>query len=185
MFEVSTDGGDAEHLKTNLGVLRDISPLRPQLLLQGFDGSLWTVVVAGDQPHRIGNLTTDDAAWSPDEATLYFARDHSIFSAAPDGSNAHKLLTVEGDPSWMRFSPDGHVLRFTATAKHQQGITSLWEAQADGSHLHQLLPGFTNPANRAADRESEDARCHRDPRLQRSVLAKVVAGWAVSGRDQV
>jgi eukaryotic-like serine/threonine-protein kinase len=147
IFEVSTDGGDVEHLTVNMGVLRDISPLRPQLLLQGWDGSLWTAAVPVGQPHRIGNLTSSDAAWSPDGKTLYFAREHSIFSAAPDGSNAHKLLTVEGDPSWMRFSPDGRVLRFTVTTKLQQGITSLWEAQADGSHLHQLLPGFTNPAS--------------------------------------
>ena len=147
IFEVSTDGGDVEHMTVNMGVLRDISPLRPQLLLQGWDGSLWTAAVPVGQPHRIGNLTSSDAAWSPDGKTLYFAREHSIFSAAPDGSNAHKLLTVEGDPSWMRFSPDGRVLRFTVTTKLQQGITSLWEAQADGSHLHQLLPGFTNPAS--------------------------------------
>jgi Tol biopolymer transport system component len=148
LYEISTDGGEAERLKApNLGELRDISPLRPQLLLQAWDGILWTVVVPGGQPHRIGNLTTSDAAWSPDGATLYFVRDHSIFSAAPDGSNAHKLLTVEGDPSWMRFSPDGRVLRFTVTTKLHQGITSLWEAQADGSHLHQLLPGFTDPAS--------------------------------------
>jgi serine/threonine protein kinase/Tol biopolymer transport system component len=147
IFEVSRDGGDVEHLEVNMGVLRDISPIRPQLLLQGWDGSLWNADPTGGQPHRIGNLATDDAAWSPDGATLYFAKDHSIFSAAPDGSNAHKLLTVGGDPSWMRFSLDGRVLRFTVTAKSQQGITSLWEAQADGSRLHQLLPGFTNPAS--------------------------------------
>ncbi len=147
LFEVSTDGGDVEHLVVNMGVLRDISPLRPQVLLQGWDGSLWTAPVPVGQPHRIGNLTTSDAAWSPDGATLYFARDHSIFSAAPDGSNAHKLLTVDGDPAWMRFSLDGRVMRFTVTTKLNQGITSLWEAQADGSNLHQLLPGFTNPAS--------------------------------------
>ena len=42
IFEVSTDGGDVEHLRTNIGVLRDISPLRPELLLQAWDGILWT-----------------------------------------------------------------------------------------------------------------------------------------------
>jgi eukaryotic-like serine/threonine-protein kinase len=161
-YEVSTDGGDAELLKVpTLGELRGISPLRPQLLLQGFDGGLWTVVVPGGQPHRIGNLVTDDAAWAPDGKTLYFARNHSIFSAAPDGSGARKLLTVEGDPAWMRFSPDGRVLRFTVIIDRNQGnqgLVSLWQAQADGSHLHQLLPGFTNPASDCCGSWTPDGR---------------------------
>jgi len=147
LFQVSTEGGDTEpeRLPIYLGLL-GISPKRPELLMSSWkDGSLWTAVVPGGQPHRIGNLTADDATWSPDGSRLYYRTKDSIYSAATDGSDAHKLLTVKGGPLWMRFSPDGRLLRFTVSPDGH--ATSLWEVRADGSHLHQLLPGFTNPAS--------------------------------------
>jgi eukaryotic-like serine/threonine-protein kinase len=149
LYQVSLEGGDSElaRLPNPSFWLLGVSPTRPELLLRRDGGSLWTLTVPGGQPHRIGNLTADDAAWSPDGSKLYYSANDSIYSAAPDGSDAHKLLTVKGDPNWMRFSPDGRVLRFTVATdpSHRTSSLSLWEAQADGSHLHQLLPGFTNP----------------------------------------
>jgi eukaryotic-like serine/threonine-protein kinase len=150
-YQVSLEGGDSEPAPLpdpSFWVL-GVSPTRPELLLARDGGSLWTLTVPGGQPHRIGNLTAGDATWSPDGSKLYYSAEGSIYSAAPDGSDAHKLLTVKGDPNWMRFSPDGRVLRFTVATdpSHRTSSLSLWEAQADGSHLHQLLPGFTNPAS--------------------------------------
>jgi Tol biopolymer transport system component len=106
--------------------------------------------VPGGQPRRIGNLGAYDATWSPDGSKLYFCGGGgSIYSAEADGSDVHKLLTVKGYPLWIRFSPDGRVLRFSVLADPNRPTSwmSLWEAQADGSHLHQLLPGFANPAS--------------------------------------
>jgi Tol biopolymer transport system component len=51
---------------------------------------------------------------------------------------------VNGTPSWIRWSPDGHFLRFTVTDP-QTKATSLWEATADGSGLHALLAGWNEP----------------------------------------
>jgi Tol biopolymer transport system component len=149
LFQVSTEGGESEpaRLPNGSGYLLGISPTRPELLMLGDAHRLMTMAVPGGQPRRIGNLTADDAAWSPDGSKLYYNSKDSIYSAAPDGSDAHKLLTVKGEPYWMRFSPDGRVLRFTVTPDHDGHTRSLWEAHADGSHLHQLLPGFTNPAS--------------------------------------
>ncbi len=150
LYQVSTEGGDAVPVRPPIpsGWLLGISPTQAELLIAEGGGPLWTVAVPGGQPHRIGNLTAYDATWSPDGSKLYFCLKGSIYSAAPDGSDAHKLLTFDkGDPEWMRFSPDGRVLRFTLAAGSDNFITSIWEAQADGSHLHQLLPGFTNPAS--------------------------------------
>ena len=151
LYQVSIEGGDSElaRLPNPSFWLAGVSPTRPEWLLGRDGGSLWTLTVPGGQPHRIGNLTADDAMWSPDGSKLYYSAKGSIYSAAPDGSDAHQLLTVKGDPDWMRFSPDGRVLRFTVAAdpSHPTSSLSLWEAQSDGSHLHQLLPGFTNPAS--------------------------------------
>jgi Tol biopolymer transport system component len=61
---------------------------------------------------------------------------------------------------WLRWSPDGKVLRFTLFAEPasnvfqsttRYGITNLsgalWEVSADGTNLHALLPRWNNPPN--------------------------------------
>jgi serine/threonine protein kinase len=74
---------------------------------------------------------------------LYFeslaGRPPFIWVARSDGSQSRKLLTVDGDPNWIRFSPDGSRLRFGVRDEH--GKDSLWEAHADGSGARQLLSG--------------------------------------------
>jgi WD40 repeat protein len=117
-----------------------------------------TAAVPGGQPRRIRNLTADDAASSPDGSKLYYSGKDSIYSATPDGGDPQKLLTVKGDPYRTRLSPDGRVLRFTVTTDPYGHTPSLWEARADGSHLHQLLPGFTNPASDCCGSWTPDGR---------------------------
>jgi Tol biopolymer transport system component len=46
----------------------------------------------------------------------------------------------------MRLSPDGRVLRFTVSDKNDHTHT-LWEVRTDGSHLRQLLAGWTYSAD--------------------------------------
>lgn len=151
LAQVSTEGGETlpVPLPFPLRSLDDISPLRPDLLIEGFipgngdhGGALWDVPEPGGQPRQLGNLTVGDASWSADGATLYFSYEDAIYTADANGEHPRKLLTAPGHPAWIRPSPDGRRIRFTL---FQRGDMSLWEAKTDGSGLHAFLPGFTNP----------------------------------------
>ena len=83
-----------------LVVEMDLGSWQPCRLVPFRGGSMGTRV--GPQPAQC-----TDAAWSPDGSKLYYSESGSIYSATPDGSDPHKLLTVKGDPYRMRFSPDG------------------------------------------------------------------------------
>ena len=76
---------------------------------------------------------------------LLFAKGLDIFRAEHDGKNARKLLTAAGSPGGIRLSPDGSRIRFTVTL-FDRGVSSLWEARADGTNPHLLLsPNWNNP----------------------------------------
>jgi len=102
---------------------------------------LWVIPALGGSPRRVGE-TTQDAAWLADGRIVY-GSGHDLWIAQSDGTDSKKLATVGGLPVWPRMSPDGRVLRFT---EHEptSDSSSLWEVSADGSHLHPLLPGWSN-----------------------------------------
>jgi Tol biopolymer transport system component len=70
--------------------------------------------------------------------------DLSIVGA--DGGDPHKLVSTPGLAFWLRWSPDGQRLRFTLRDPKRQ-TAELWEVRADGSHLHPLLAGWSQPAS--------------------------------------
>ena len=79
-------------------------------------------------------------------AGLLLAKGSDIFRADHDGRNAHKLLTTAGR-SRVRIDFSRRVarIRFTVTLT-TVGVSSLWEARADGSNPHLLLsPDWNNP----------------------------------------
>src|SRR5262249_22592698 len=66
--------------------------------------------------------------------------------AEHDGSASRKLLTAPAIPSWIGFSPDSTRVRFIAFDPWTS-TSEIWEAKADGSGLHRLLPGWNKPPN--------------------------------------
>ncbi|HTW49569.1 MAG TPA: protein kinase [Acidobacteriaceae bacterium] len=159
VMQVSTFGGDPVPIPVPLAqsIVVGIAPTRPELLLRGPEHGIWVLPVPGGQLRRIGNVTADDAAWSPDGATLYYSSDTAICAADENGGNSRKLLTVPGMALWIRISPDAKRMRFTVSPDHGQ-TSSLWEAKTDGSGLHRLLPGFTNPPSECCGTWTPDGR---------------------------
>lgn len=152
MMQVSTEGGEPVPLDVPFKHFRfgDISPNGHELLLltepdPGDRMPLWRLSLPDLQPQRIGNLapTEGAAAWSPDGSVLYYASHPDIFAADADGSHPRKLLTTEGDPWWIRVSPDGRLIRFSVYIPKNDTFR-LWEAHSDGSGLRELLPGFSD-----------------------------------------
>jgi Tol biopolymer transport system component len=103
------------------------------------------MAVPGGQPRRLGALTAQDAAWSPDGEEIFFASGHDVYRAGSDGSQARRLATLNGTPLWLRSSPDGRTIRFTVVDR-AVNRSELWEMAADGTGLRPLLAGWNSPA---------------------------------------
>ena len=113
-------------------------------------------------PRRLGNLVGRFARWSPDGRQLVFIKGPDLYLAKSDGSEPQLLKSVKGLPgsnqvgsgsSYPYFSPDGARIRFTVTWPG-----SLWEINANGSNLHQLLAGWHNTADNCCGRWMPDGR---------------------------
>jgi eukaryotic-like serine/threonine-protein kinase len=164
LMQVSTEGGESVPVETPFKILStsDISPNRPDLLVTAAPASrdgaaLWELPVPGGQPHRIGGFLAHDATWSPDGASIAYSLGPEVFTAKGDGSQPRKLFTARGSPFWVRYSPDGRLLRFSVFDEKNR-TTSLWEVRRDGSHLRELLPGWANPTNECCGNWTSDGR---------------------------
>jgi len=165
LMQVSTEGGEPVPVAVPFpfGGLSAISPTRPELLIEGQSnlpitgGALWILPVPGGQARRVGNLSADDATWSPDGTAIFYTSGPDIFTANGDGSQARKILTTDGNAFWPRFSPDGGLLRFSVF-NPKLVTSSLWEAQPDGSHLRPLLAGWNNPTNECCGNWTNDGK---------------------------
>src|ERR1051325_1244406 len=163
VFEVSTAGGPVAPIATPVDspVLLDISPDRSQLLVQSFtlllpDLPLYAVPVLGSSPRRLGSLVVADAAWSPDGVQVVYAQGNSLYLANADGTGSRKLAVLEGVGFRPRWSPDGRQVRFSIQTV--LGWSSIWEISADGTGLHQILPGWNNPSDECCGAWTPDGK---------------------------
>jgi len=147
LTEVSTSGGEtapiASHLKEKDIWLDDISPDGSELLIgQSFggarDGPVFTLPLPAGLPHRVGDVLAHDAGWSPTGEQIVYARGNDLYLAKPDGSESRKLVTLLAPASYLRWSPNGKVLRFTVG--DEKTSAWLWEVTSEGTGLHRLLP---------------------------------------------
>jgi Tol biopolymer transport system component len=145
LARVPIEGGPLQTLPVTLdrAQILDISPDRTTLLLAnrgGEEAPLWAVPTSGGAPRQIGDAAGHAAAWSPDGATIVFARGPSLFRVNLDGSGLRKLLDTPGIPYWVRWSPlpRADVLRY-AVSPGDASVTNLWEARSDGTRAHILL----------------------------------------------
>ncbi len=156
--QVSVHGGEvapAAAISLPQAFPLDISPdgsefLLTQVTTTAFVAPLWIAPALAGSPRRVGNLMvnldvpTPTAAWSPDMQRIAFARGDDLYIASPDGTDAKKLVSLPGHGFAVHWSPDGlHLVMTVEDTKTY--ANSLWELRADGTNLHQLLPGWNNP----------------------------------------
>jgi serine/threonine protein kinase len=158
LAQVSTTGEESARIPTPFQnvQIEDISPNKAELLIGSFVGleteaPLWILPLPTGSPRRLGDVLAHDAAWSPDGQKIVYANGRDLFVIKSDGTEARKLVTLQSSGSWLRWSPDGSVLRFTM-------LGTLWEVGLDGSHLHPLLPGWNNPPDECCASWTPDGR---------------------------
>ena len=125
--------------------LGDISKDGSKLLVRNHlapdaEQALWIVPTIGGGARRLANALGHDGTWMPDGKHILIASGSDLIVAQEDGTGGRKFATLQGRAFWLRWSPDGSRLRFTLI-NPKDHTTSLWEAAADGSHVHPLLHG--------------------------------------------
>lgn len=142
--------------------LADVSPDGNKLLViasrDGIKGAsqLKLMDLASGSLQNLDVTDCHDAAWAP-SGKLIYGKDTDIFMADGDGSHPRKLFSVTGHAYNLRFSPDGSRFRFTV-GDIMTLDSSLWEARADGTSLHQILTNLTDFPSRCCGQWSPDGR---------------------------
>ena len=153
LMQVSTSGGETAPVPTSLASadIYDFYPGRSELLVKGVaEGSetewpVWVLPVPAGTIRPVGNILAHAATWAPDGQHIVYAKNSSLYLCNVDGSDSRELITVQGVPLALRFSPDGRRLRFTIRNTNQR-TSSLWEVSSDGKGLRPLLPEWNRPA---------------------------------------
>ena len=160
IFQVSVNGGEAAPVATSFSNVfpADISPDHSSLLIaniltEEFDGFSILPLPAGS-PRQMP-FTAQDATWSPDGQKLVVSKGSDLYLAKSDGTNFHKLLSLQGTVGSARFSPDGTRIRFTVTDRIN-ATSALWEVGANGTGLRPLLPGWNNPPQECCGKWTHD-----------------------------
>jgi Tol biopolymer transport system component len=127
-----------------------------------------------------GFIPACGAGWSPDGQKIVYARGKDLNVVNTDGSDSHELVALEGTPAFPRWSPDGKRIRFTLLDLETTKAYSLWEVDADGSHLHPLLPGWNTPPAECCGNWTPDGKYYLF-RARRGGAADIWAIREVSG----
>ncbi len=148
--QVSATGGETVPISTPFQnvALDNISPDKSELLIGTFTGieleqPLWALPVLGGSPRRLGNVSATDGTWMPN-GDLLIAHGTELQVVNPETNAAHKFASAPDFTYWLRWSPDGHSLRFTATTVSGFQIR---EVSADGSGMHSLTQTGRDPSN--------------------------------------
>jgi Tol biopolymer transport system component/DNA-binding winged helix-turn-helix (wHTH) protein len=148
--------------------LGDISPDGSRLLLRDHlspesEQPLWVVPTIGGSALRVGNVLAHDATWMPannsslDDDAILFANGNQLFLTHLNGNDPKLYATLPGRAFWLRWEPNGHLLRFTVSDPLAHTL-SLWQLSPSDRTPHPVLPGFTQPATECCGVWTADGR---------------------------
>ncbi len=175
LSQVSINTGDVQPLplpsEISAPTLGDISPDGSRLLLRSHlspesEQPLWVVPTSGGSALRISNILAHDATWMPDgQGILYAAGNELAITHLQDGTSTPFATLPRGRAFWLRWSPDGRLLRFTILDPILHTF-SLWEIPLDarldtrnaGRTVRPILKGWTNPANECCGTWTSDGK---------------------------
>ena len=150
---VSTEGGEVFSVPLPFPEMDidDISPTNSEFLVENFAVSekppgpytsynLWRVPVPTGSP-RPTSIRSHEATWSPDGSTVAYTQDLSIFRANIDGTQSAQIAAVQVQPFYLRWSPDGHRLRFSAGDSKTTG-SYLWQTDLATNAARRVIPSL-------------------------------------------
>ena len=158
--EVAVTGGATTRIPIPIKDIvgfRDVSPDGSSFLILSSekgtaksDVSLWLFRVPEGALRRLPDAVS--ANFSPDgQSVVYSKVEGGIWLVQTNGTNPRKLVALDGQAGPFAWSPDGRVIRFTWGNR-------LWEIYADGSNLHEVLPGWRVSSGQGFGRWTPDGR---------------------------
>ena len=131
--------------------LGDISPDGARLLLRDHlspesEQPLWAVPTIGGSALRIGNVLAHDATWMPNNGGILYANGNNLYLSTINSGTPTIYATLPGRAFWLRWSPNGKLLRFTIIDPLTH-TTTLWQLSAADRRPRQILPNFSQPAS--------------------------------------
>src|SRR5216683_2785638 len=142
--------------------LGDISPDGLKLLVRAHlspesEQALWVVPVDGGSALRVANILAHDATWMPDgKSILYAAGNELSVTHLKDGTST-SIASLPGRAFWLRWSPDGNLLRFTIIDPLGHTM-SLWELPSGSHSPRRVLSGWSNPASECCGTWTADGK---------------------------
>ena len=113
--------------------LSDISKDGSRLLLRSQQSTeseqpLWVVPSVGGSGRRLPGVLAHDAAWMPDGQSILYASGDGLFVKKANEDAPTLYVKLPGRAFWLRWSPDGKLLRFTLFNPVTHA-TALWEVE--------------------------------------------------------
>lgn len=136
--------------------LGDISPDGSRLLLRDHlspesEQPLWVTPSTGGSALRVGNVLAHDATWMPEAAgqgsdAILYANGNDLDIVHLSGQPPVHYASLAGRAFWLRWHPNGNLLRFTVMDPVLHTLT-LWQMQRGSRKPVRILDGFNNPAS--------------------------------------
>jgi len=165
LYQVSAAGGEVVAIPQSTPDMTpvDVAPDRSQLLVVRGSfllspGGVWTLPVVGGSARRLGSVLAYDASWSPAGDKIAYSSGSDLYVANSDGAESKKLTSLPGPAMWPRWSPDSSRLRLTVSPKTDLNSNAIWEVRSDGSGLHRILAGWSNPPSECCGIWTADGR---------------------------
>jgi Tol biopolymer transport system component/DNA-binding winged helix-turn-helix (wHTH) protein len=142
--------------------LGDLSPDGSKLLLRSHlspesEQALWLVPTDGGSAFRVASMVAHDATWMPDGKSILYATGNQLFVTSIKDSSQTLFATLPGRAFWLRWSPDGKLLRFTLLDPLSH-TASLWELPAGSHQPSQILTNWSQPASECCGTWTSDGR---------------------------
>jgi Tol biopolymer transport system component/DNA-binding winged helix-turn-helix (wHTH) protein len=167
MSQVLINTGDVQPLPLPREIaapsLGDISPDGSKLLLRSHlspesEQPLWVVPTNGGSALRISNIWAHDATWMPDgKGILYAAGNELAVTHLQDGTSTSFASLPLGRAFWLRWSPDGTLLRFTILDPIVHTL-SLWELPVGSRIARPILKDWSSPASECCGTWTADGK---------------------------
>jgi Tol biopolymer transport system component/DNA-binding winged helix-turn-helix (wHTH) protein len=164
LSQMPASGGEIQPFVTpfpNAKILA-VSPDGAELIVAPFEARtdplpLWIMPSVGGAPRRLGDVMASDAAFTPDGKKIAYCNQSGVFEIGLDAMNSRKLIDIAGPTGGLTWAPDGRSLRFQ-WADPRSGTLKIWEADADGHDLHEVLKGWEEAPTQCCGRWTRDGK---------------------------
>jgi Tol biopolymer transport system component len=167
--------------------LGDLSPDGSKLLLRSHlspesEQTLWLVPTGGGSAFRVASILAHDATWMPDGKNILYATGNELFLTSINDSTQTLYATLLGRAFWLRWSPDGKVLRFTLLDPLSH-TASLWELPAGSHKPNQILPNWSQPASECCGTWTSDGKFFIFQSSHNAAQTGSTDIWRLIGKD--